>query len=175
MKKLLRLFTMSALLALPLSVSAQPAPAPTVAPASSLDTNKDGKVDAAETAAATSADAGVSDVVREGAEVVDAAKALKDPSLPKGLAIALLLAAVFKLLLSGLKMVSKFTPWFKSQDGKRVLKYSTLGLGAAAALVANLAFGMGWIDAATILLSGPLAVAIHEYTSDSKSAEPSKA
>lgn len=143
------------------------APAPVV-PSSSLDTNKDGKVDAAETAAATNAEATTGEAVSGVAEVAEAAKALKDPTMPKGLAIAVLLGAIFKLLLSSLKMVSKFAPWFKSPDGRRVLKYSTLGLGGAAALTANLAFGMGWMDALTIVLSGPLAVAIHEYTSDSK-------
>jgi len=152
----------------------RPAVTPT-ATTSSLDTNKDGKVDASETSAVTTADASAGEVAGDAAKVVDAAKSLKDPTLPKGLAIAVLLGAIFKLLLSGLKVVSKFAPWFKSQDGKRVLKYSTLGLGAAAALTANLAFGMGWMDALTILLSGPLAVAIHEYTSDSKPTETVKA
>jgi hypothetical protein len=85
------------------------------------------------------------------------------------LLVSLLLAAVFKLLLSLLKVLAKSLAWFKSQDGKRILKYSTIGLGSAAALVANLSFGLSWVDALTILLSGPLAVAIHEYTSDSKS------
>lgn len=159
-----------------MSVPAFAQPAPVTPPAaSSLDTNKDGVVDAAETAAATNADSSARDVVADVAEVADATKGLRDPSVPKGLAIAILLGAIFKILLSGLKLVSKFTPWLKSKDGKRVLKYSTLGLGAAAALTANLAFGMGWIDALTILLSGPLAVAFHEYTSDSKEAAPPKA
>jgi hypothetical protein len=66
-----------------------------------------------------------------------------------------------------MKVLGKNIAWFKTKDGKRVVKYSTLGLGAAAALLANLAFGMHWLDAVQILLSGPLAVAIHEYTSDS--------
>lgn len=156
-------------------VAAAPAPvvAPVVTPApvkptSSLDTNHDGKVDAAETAAATNADSNVSDVIKDGADVVIAAKGTKDSGLPKGVAIAVLLGTLFKLLLSLMKVLGKNVAWFKSQDGKRVIKYSTLGLGALAALAANLAFGMNWVDAITILLSGPLAVAIHEYTSDSK-------
>jgi hypothetical protein len=141
---------------------------PVVKPTSSLDTNGDGKVDATETATATNTGAAVGDVLKDGADVVNAAKGVKDSGLPKSLAVAVLLGAVFKLLLSLIKVLGNNVAWFKSQDGKRVLKYSTLGLGAAAALAANLGFGMNWIDAITILLSGPLAVAIHEYTSDSK-------
>jgi len=148
-----------------------PAPKPAVVapkPTSSLDLNGDGKVDATEIAAATNSDATPSDIIKDGAEVVGAAKGMKDSGLPKGVAIAVLLGVIFKLLLSLMKILGKNLAWFKTQDGKRVIKYSTLGLGALAGLMANLAFGMGWIDAITVLLSGPLAVAIHEYTSDSK-------
>ena len=143
------------------------APVAPAKPASSLDTNKDGKVDKTETAAATNADATVSDVIKNGTDVVSAAKDLKNPALPKALAIAVLLGAAFKLLLSLIKVLGKNIKWFTTQAGKRTIKYSTLGLGALAALTANLALGTGWIDALTILFSGPLAVAIHEYTSDS--------
>jgi hypothetical protein len=169
--KALRLIILGALLALPMSVQAQDDPKPEApAAASELDTNKDGKVDAKETAAATEADAGVGDVIAEGADVVKAAKALadKDESMPVGTMILVLLGAIFKLLLSLMKVLGKNIAWFKSKDGKRVIKYSTIGLGAAAALVANLGFGMHWIEAAQLVLSGPLAVAIHEYTKDSK-------
>lgn len=138
-------------------------------PTSSLDTNGDGKVDAAEQAAATAKEATVADVIKDGADTVNAAKALKDPTMPKGVMVAVLLGAVFKLLLSLMKVLGKNIAWFKTANGKRIVKYSTLGLGAAAGLVANLAFGMSWIDSVTILLSGPIAVAINEYTSDSKS------
>jgi hypothetical protein len=142
---------------------------------SSLDTNKDGKVDAAETTAAVSADAAPTDVIADGAGVISAIKGLKNrgqaDSPPVGLLVAVLLGAVFKLLLSLIKVLGKNLAWFKTQDGKRVVKYSTIGLGSAAALLANLAFGLNWVEALTILLSGPLAVAIHEYTSDSKPVE----
>jgi hypothetical protein len=179
--KFFRALLFGALLALPLSALGQgePAPEPKPEPAvaapaatSDLDTNKDGKVDAKETAAATEADAGVADVIADGAEVVKAAKDLADreegSEMPIGTMILVLLAAVFKLLLSGIKLVGKNVAWFKTKDGKRVMKYSTLGLGAAAALCANLFFGMHWIEAMQILLSGPIAVGIHEYTKDSK-------
>jgi hypothetical protein len=167
-----RLLIIAVLLLAPQVVSSQekPKPAPKPAVTSSMDTNKDGKVDAKEMAAATKADASVGDVMADGAEVVDAVKDMKDGSsgLPNSTLLALLLGVIFKLLLSGMKVAGKNIAWFKSKDGKRVIKYSTLGLGAAAALCANLAFGMHWMEAAQLLLSGPIAVAIHEYTKDSK-------
>lgn len=175
--KTIKITMLLALLALPLYVHAEPeAPAPTAPAASAaLDTNNDGVVDAKEMAAATNADADVGDVVADSA---DAAKVIgklvgdKDPAMPVGTMVLLILGVVFKLLLSSIKLVGKNVAWFKTKDGKRVIKYSTLGLGAAAGLVANLAFGMSWLEAAQIVLSGPLAVAIHEYTSDSKDTPP---
>lgn len=162
----------------PAAPAAPAVAAPTAKPAtpvSSLDTNGDGKVDAAETAAATAKDSTVKDVIKDGTDVISAAKGVKDSGTPKAVAIAVLLGAIFKLLLSLIKVLAKNVAWFKSQDGKRVVKYSTLALGVLATLTANLAFGMGWVDAIMILLSGPIAVAIHEYTSDSKPVEPEKA
>jgi hypothetical protein len=166
------------------------APAPAVAPVptktpvvepskavmSALDANKDRKVDKVETAAATNADPTPAEVVAEIASLIEAARELKNKDLPRTLAITVFLGALFKLLLSLLKVLGKNLAWFKTQEGKRVLKYSTLALGAVAGLCANLGFGMNWVEALTIMLSGPLAVAIHEYTSDSKPgpAEPVK-
>ena len=147
---------------------AAPAAAPKVT--STLDTNGDGVVDAAETAAATNEEGTIGGTVGDGAEAVSTiTEAWKNrDKLPTGMLWAIILGAVFKLLLSVMKVVGKNVAWFKSKDGKRVLKYSTIGLGAVAGLLANLAFGLHWLDAAQIMLSGPLAVAIHEYTKDSK-------
>ena len=169
------------LMAMPFAALAEPTPAATeaVAPSapaatSKLDTNNDGKVDAAETAAATNADADVGDLIADGADTVSTIKNVVDKkdTMPVGTMILVILGVVFKLLLSLMKVLGRNIAWFKSKDGKRVVKYSTLGLGAAAALVANLAFGMNWIEAAQLLLAGPIAVAIHEYTKDSKDAAP---
>ena len=178
--KLFRAILLGAVLLFPMSVQSQDPPkAPSTSVTSDLDTNKDGKVDAKETAAATTADADVGDVIKDGAEVVAAAKEIadKDESMPVGTMILVLLGAIFKLLLSLIKVLGKNIGWFKTKDGKRVVKYSTIGLGAVAALLANLAFGMHWIEAAQLILSGPLAIAIHEYTKDSKDtpAEEAKA
>lgn len=176
--KFMRLILVGALLALPMSVQADPEPAAPAAteapapanPAAALDTNKDGKVDAKEVAAATEAEADMGDVVADGSEAVsEITKVVKNKdSMPTGTIILIILGVVFKLLLSTIKVLGRNIAWFKTKDGKRVVKYSTLGLGAAAGLVANLAFGMHWIEAVQIILSGPLAVAIHEYTKDSK-------
>lgn len=136
----------------------------------SMDTNDDGKVDAEEIAAATEAEAGVVEVIEDGTalvETIDTVVEHKD-TLCVGMIVLLVLGALFKLLLSLIKVLGRNVEWFKTKDGKRVIKYSTLGLGAAAGLVANLAFGMHWAQALEIMLSGPLAVAIHEYTKDSK-------
>jgi hypothetical protein len=44
------------------------------------------------------------------------------------------------------------------------LKVITITLGLAAGFAAQLGMGENWWDAITIGLSGPLAVAFHEYT-----------
>jgi hypothetical protein len=136
----------------------------------SMDTNDDGVVDEEEIAAATEAEAGVTDVIKDGTDMVDTITTVveRKDKLSGGMIALLVLGAVFKLLLSLIKVIGKNIVWFKTKDGKRAIKYSTLGLGAAAGLVANLAFGVHWAQALEIMLSGPLAVAIHEYTKDSK-------
>jgi len=168
--KALRLILIGALLSLPVAAWADPEPATPPASATALDTNNDGKVDANEMAAAATSDADAGDVVSDGADAAAViSKLVKEKdTMPTGTIILIILGVVFKLLLSTIKLLGKNIAWFKTKDGKRVVKYSTLGLGAAAGLVANLAFGMSWIEAVQIVLSGPLAVAIHEYTSDSK-------
>ena len=143
-----------------------------VAAAGEMDTNGDGKIDASEAAAETDKEVGVGDVVSDAGAVVDAAQALKGKTEGKATLIMLLLGAIFKLLLSGIKLVKKSTNWFHAKKAKRIIKYMTIGLGAAAALMSNLAFGMSWLEAGIILLSGPMAVAIHEYTKDSKDGDP---
>lgn len=79
----------------------------------------------------------------------------------KRLGLMLLLAAIFKFLLSGLKLS---TPFWKGTRGKALLKVITITLGLAAGFAAQLGMGEHWWDAITVGLSGPLAVAFHEYT-----------
>ena len=85
------------------------------------------------------------------------------------LAIAALLAAIFKGLLSLVKVLAKNTGWFDSSKGKAALKYSTLGLGALAAAGAGIAMALGadlaWWDVLIIGLSGPGSMVVHELAS----------
>jgi len=140
------------------------------AAAGELDTNKDGKVDADEAAAATAEEVDISDVVKDAGELIDAAKNLKDKQ--DGTSISLLimavLGAIFKFLLSAVKLIKAQTNWFHAKKAKRIVKYTTLVLGGLAALMANLVFDMSWLEAGIILLSGPMSVAMHEYTKDSE-------
>lgn len=159
-------------------VGDQPPPVDVKSLIGSMDTNNDGKVDAEEIAAATEAEASVVDVISDGTDLVDTVTevAERKDELSGGIIVLLVLGGLFKLLLSLIKVLGRNVVWFRTRDGKRVIKYSTLGLGAAAGLVANLAFGLHWAEALEIMLSGPLAVAIHEYTKDSRdSEEPEKA
>jgi hypothetical protein len=149
---------------------AQDGPKP--AAAGSMDTDKDGKVDAKETAAEIDKEVEVGDAVKDIGAVVDAAKDLKGKKEGMAALIMVLLGAIFKLLLSSIKLIKAKTNWFHAKKAKRIIKYTTLGLGAVAALMSNLVFGMSWIDAGIILLSGPLSVAVHEYTKDSKDGPP---
>ena len=171
MKILRALLLAVALVLVPTSSGAEP-----VTQAGSLDTNKDGKVDKAETAAAVSAEATLKDVLKDGKEVADAATIAKEDwghaeksgdRTAMMLVIATFLATLFKGLLSLLKMVSSNTQWFKTKDGKRFTKYSTLILGGLAGLAANIAFGVPMTEAFIVAASGPLSIAGHEYTKDS--------
>ena len=151
-----------------------PAPAAVAAPAkatpapavdASIDLDKDGKVSAEETKALVDKDASVGDVVKEGSAALDAAKDLKGKSGKSlALALAIFLAALFKMLLSTVKVASKSTDWFKTKRGK----YSTLVLGGFAAAGAGAAAMMGvpfdWMDIAVVGLSGPGSMIAHELS-----------
>jgi hypothetical protein len=163
----------------PLPALTQPAPEkpaatdaakPAVPDISAFDTNGDGKIDATEAASMVHKDPSVTDVMSDVGGVVEAAKSIKGKSgVELALAISMLLAIVFKLMLSLVKVASKNTDWFKSSRGKAALKYSTLGLGALAALGAGVASavgsGMGWVEVVIIGLAGPGAMVVHEISS----------
>lgn len=100
------------------------------------------------------------DVVKAVADYRDAKSDSSDKTQIRLLLMAML-AAIFKLMLSGIKMTS---PFWKGRKGKTVLKLCTLGLGVAVFLTSALAAGEGWWDAFILGLSGPIAVAGHEYT-----------
>lgn len=143
-----------------------------VKPAGAMDANADGKVDNDELKKEMDKEVGVGDVASDVSDVVAATKGLKDSDTSKAMVWMLILATVFKLLLSGIKLIKKQTNWFHAKKAKRILKYTTLGLGAVAALLFNFVGGMGWMEAAMIFMAGPVSVAIHEYTKDSKDGDP---
>jgi hypothetical protein len=139
-------------------------------PTSDLDTNGDGKISAEEAKALLDADAGVGDVVSGVSDTIEAAKDLKGKTgTDLALGISALLAVIFKMLLSLMKIVSKNTGWFEGARGKAALKYSTLALGGLAAIGAGIAMALGaglaWWDVVIIALSGPGAMIVHEVSS----------
>jgi len=81
--------------------------------------------------------------------------------VPKLLAIMGLLAAVFKLLLSFLKWLSK---WWVTKTGKMVLRTVTLVLGVATFFVTSMAMGEPWYNSLLLALSGPGSLALHEIS-----------
>jgi hypothetical protein len=159
---------LAALLLLPVSASAQDeAPEKPAVAATSADTNADGKVDGEESKALAEADAKASDVVEDVGGLAKAIGDYKDNKANKGtmMALALLLAMIFKMLLSLVKVLAKNTKVFAGKKGKAWLKYSTMALGALVGVCANLAFGVGWLDALILAGSGPLSMVVHEYSS----------
>jgi len=101
-------------------------------------------------------------------------KAAGDDRMAKLMALAAFLAGLFKLLLSGVKVLSKYLPVLATKKGKAYLKYSTVALGALVGLAANVAYGVSIPEAFMLAGSGPLSIAIHEYTKDSKDSDESK-
>jgi len=162
----LRAILLGAALVLPAAAMANETPER--APADSMDTNRDGKIDAWEMVDTSETGASLADIVTHGTDAAKAAKDLHSAGTKTVTLWAVLLGALFKLLLSSVKVAGRSFSWFGSKESKRIIKYSTLGLGAGAALCANIGFGLPWHEAIEFLLSGPLAVAIHEYTKDSK-------
>lgn len=105
----------------------------------------------------------IGEVVKDGAAVVAAVEDVKDAKKAgEGLYLAIMamLTAIFKFALSGVKLSG---PFWKGRRGKTVLRLVTIGLGAAAAFTAGF-LDASWVDAIMVGLSGPLAVAFHEYT-----------
>lgn len=159
-----RLFLIVALLAIPTVAQTQDAPKP--AAVSDIDKDGDGKASAEETKALVDKDVSVTETVGELGDVVEAAKDLKGKSgTPLALAIAMFLAALFKGVLSLIKVLAKNTTVFVGRKGKTRLKYTTVALGALAAAGAGVANSLGaglpWYDVAIIACGGPGAMVVH--------------
>lgn len=115
-------------------------------------------------------DVKVKDVITNGTEVYDAVQALRKEKEETGkinmVLILLMLAAIFKALLSVAKVVGKLVgeEFWKNRKGKTIMRLICIGLGLATMVTAKLAAGVGWGDAILLFLSGPGALAAHEVT-----------
>lgn len=77
-------------------------------------------------------------------------------------ALGLLLAALFKLLLSAVKATGALSIWKDRQAA--VIRFTTLLLGVAVYSVSNLIAGVPWWEALALSLSGPGSMIVHEYS-----------
>lgn len=106
----------------------------------------------------------VNDIVTDATAVAAAIQAYKtdkaagDKTATR-LGLMLLLAAIFKVLLSVVKFTSDF---WKGPKGALALRVSTLVLGIAVFLTAKMGAGETVVNSALLALSGPLAISFHE-------------
>lgn len=115
-------------------------------------------------------DVETADALNDAAKIVEAGKNLanaEDGSMDLKVLITLLLAAIFKFLLSAVKLSGRFSDKLKefwaTTKGKTILRLSTLVLGAGVMLVSNLAAGVPWLEALFMGIgAGPGSLAIHE-------------
>jgi hypothetical protein len=110
---------------------------------------------------AVNSDGDVSGVIGDVGKLVKTVKDLKSGEHAGELvAWMALLAAIFKLLISLLKMAST---WFK-EKGKNYIRIATLVLGGGLFIVLTIGAGKEWWEALILALSGPMSLAIHEIT-----------
>jgi hypothetical protein len=106
---------------------------------------------------------GIGDIVSGVGDIVDKAKDYKGAEgSGKLVGLMALLAAIFKLLMSAIKLISK--TFFKSTKGKNIIKLVTLLLGVGTFIVSNIALGQTWWEALILSFSGPMAMVLHEFT-----------
>jgi len=161
------LFTVALVLS-PLALRAEPTP---ILPAPVVKTEAVSAVpavsDTTKYAELVNGDVKVGDVVANGAEVYQAIqeyRAAKAEGRQGLLALVMVaLAAVFKLLLSLVKIVLAKDFW-KSPKGKLALRVSCVFLGLGVMVAAKIGMGMGWGDSVLLAVSGPGALAVHELT-----------
>ena len=77
-------------------------------------------------------------------------------------AIMAVLALLFKLMLSGIKLAGGLSIWGERQWS--VIRISTLCLGIAVYFASSIVGGMPWWEAFFLALSGPGSMVVHEYT-----------
>jgi len=100
----------------------------------------------------------------EGKDVTEAIMEMKRAKEAGGtidlVLIMLLLSSIFKVLLSIAKFIKK--EFWKTRQGKTVMKLITLGLGFAVLITTKIGLGMHWGEAILLSLSGPGAMMVHE-------------
>jgi hypothetical protein len=120
------------------------------------------------------ADVSLSDLAADASEIRKAVLAYRaqEESTTKRLALAALLALIFKGMLDVLKLSG---PFWKGRKGKNVLKASTLMLGLLMGLFAQIGMGMPWSESLLLALSGPGAMVMHEIGKMFTKQEPTNA
>lgn len=105
----------------------------------------------------------VGDIITGVGNIVEKVKEYKGAEeAGKLMGLMALLAAIFKLSMSGLKLTSKV--FFKSDKGKNILKIITLLLGVGTFLVSSMAIGKTWWESLILAMSGPMSMVVHELT-----------
>lgn len=95
--------------------------------------------------------------------VIDAVTNLRAADRAKKLAaLMLLLAMLFKVLLSGVKALGALSIWPERKAA--IIRFTTLILGVIVYSVANLLGGVPWWEALALSLSGPFSMIVHEYS-----------
>lgn len=159
-------------------VAPDPAPAPEPTPPTPEGTTVQDMTD--EFKVLVDKDATLVEAVEGAVDTYEASRDLaknEDKSAVLGL-VMILLSAIFKTLLSIVKLVSK--AFFQTRKGKTALRVTTLGLGLAVLVTTKVVIGMSWVEALFLALAGPGAIVVHELAGlfsgnkDEKDAQPAK-
>lgn len=92
--------------------------------------------------------------------IMEMKKAKEDGGTINLIMVMALLAAAFKFLLSVVKFIRR--DYWKTDQGKTVLRLIALGLGLGVLVTSKIAMGMHWSEAIILALSGPGAIVVHE-------------
>jgi len=107
-----------------------------------------------------------SDQVSE--ELQEAADALSNLKLAdkagRLMALMALLATVFKLMVSGLKVAGTIGFFVRTEKQAVVIRMLTLALGGGVFFFTNVVAGMPWWEALFLAMSGPFSIVIHEFS-----------
>lgn len=101
-------------------------------------------------------------------ELQDAADALAAVKMAdkagRLMAILALLATVFKLMVSGLRVMGTIGFFVKTDKQSTFIRLFTLVLGGCVFFFSSIVGGMPWWEALFLALSGPMSMIVHEYS-----------